>query len=375
MRRLTIHALALGLAVVVAADYLSARPAPLAIQPGPPALTDIDFWSLVTGLSEAGGVFAQQLMSNEDSVNFVVPRLKETIRPGGIYVGVGSEQNFTYVAATQPRLAFVVDIRRDNMLQMLMYKALFERSVDRADFVSRLFARKRPDGVGGGIGVTALFSAFAEVPPDATWLEQNVREVIDALTQTHGFPLTQADRAVITRMMQAFRTAGPGGLKGWGDRTNPTYAELMASTDLAGRPQGFLVSEESYLKVRALERKNLIVPLVGDFAGDKTLPGIARFLKDRNAVVDVFYVSNVERYLFEQGEHGKQFYVNLAALPLAPSSVFIRSVTRAISQRLGIAVPQGATQWWTFLSPIQECLSRFNDGRIHTYGDLFATAQ
>src|SRR4029453_17329105 len=118
MRRLAIHALALGLAVAVAADHLSARPAPIAIQPGPPALTDSEFWSLVTGLSEPGGVFAQQLMSNEDSVNFVVPRLKETIRPGGIYVGVGSEQNFTYVAATQPRLALVVDIRRDNMLQM-----------------------------------------------------------------------------------------------------------------------------------------------------------------------------------------------------------------------------------------------------------------
>src|SRR5262245_5945743 len=79
------------------------------------ALTDAEFWRLVTSLSEEGGRFPQQLMSNEDSLQFVIPELTRSVRPGGVYLGVGSEQNFTYFATLRPRLAFIVDIRRENM--------------------------------------------------------------------------------------------------------------------------------------------------------------------------------------------------------------------------------------------------------------------
>ena len=107
----------------------------------PEAIGDQDFWRTVTEFSEPGGAFPREFMSNEDSAQFVIPTLKETTRPSGVYIGVGAEQNFTYIAALRPRIAFVVDIRRDNMLQHLMYKALFELSADRADFVSRGHAR------------------------------------------------------------------------------------------------------------------------------------------------------------------------------------------------------------------------------------------
>lgn len=36
----------------------------------------------------------------------------------------------------------IVDIRRQNMLQLLMYKALFEVSSDRADFLQRLLSHR-----------------------------------------------------------------------------------------------------------------------------------------------------------------------------------------------------------------------------------------
>ena len=68
------------------------------------------------------------------------------MKPGGVYLGVAPDQNFTYIVATAPRLAFIVDIRRGNLLQHLMYKAIFELSVDRAEFVSRLFSKRRPPG-------------------------------------------------------------------------------------------------------------------------------------------------------------------------------------------------------------------------------------
>ncbi len=339
------------------------------------ALSDAEFWRLTTELSEPAGRFAQQLMSNEDSAEFVIPALKQAVRPGGIYLGVGSEQNFTYLAALRPRLAFVVDIRRENLIEMLMYKALIELSADRADLVSRLFSRRRPDGLAAASGVGPLFDAYASSPPDSAVFERTTRDVIRTLMQVHGFAIDETDRTAIANMLDAFRRLGPDALKGYGDRTNPTYAELMAATDLEGRQQGFLASEENYRAVRRLEEQNLIVGVVGDFAGNRTVPGIGDYLRARRAQVDVFYVSNVERYLFEQSEHGRQFYRNVEALPLSPSSVFIRSVTRDISQRLDIPIPAAPTKWWTFLFPIHDCLAGLESGRIQSYRDLFVASR
>ena len=71
---------------------------------------------------------------------------RRAARPGGVYLGVGPEQNFTYIAALKPKMVFITDIRRGNLHMQLMYKALFELSADRAEFVSRLFTKKRPGG-------------------------------------------------------------------------------------------------------------------------------------------------------------------------------------------------------------------------------------
>src|SRR5215475_13886188 len=101
----------------------------------------------MNALSESGNRFQQQFMSNEDSFQYVIPELQKNTRKNGVYIGVGSEQNFTYIAASQPKISFIVDIRRDNLLEQLMYKAIFELSKDRADFLSTLFSRKRPDNL------------------------------------------------------------------------------------------------------------------------------------------------------------------------------------------------------------------------------------
>ena len=324
-------------------------------------------------LSEPGGAFQQELMSNEDSAQVVIPALKER-RRGGVYIGVGPEQNFTYIAAIQPTLAFVVDIRRDNMLQHLIYKALFELSADRADFLSRLFSRARPRGLDTRSTVTALFDAYQGVGADAGLSDDNLRAAIDLLTTGHRFQLSAADTAGLARLLQTFRMAGPVNLKGSGDK-NLTYVQAMTATDPSGRQQSYLASEDQFRIVQDLQRRNLIVPVVGDFAGEKPLAGIGRYLKERDAIVNVFYVSNVERYLFEQGDHGRHFYANVAALPLDQSSTFIRSVTRDISRRLGIPLPDSAVNWWTFLSPVRACLDAVANGRVETYRQLFETSQ
>ena len=111
----------------------------------PGQLSDEEFWKLSSESSESDGTFrSDNLLSNETYFQFVIPKLKETLSPDRIYMGVGPEQNYTYITALKPKMAIILDIRRGNLDLQLMYKALFDLSSDRAEFVSRLFSIRRP---------------------------------------------------------------------------------------------------------------------------------------------------------------------------------------------------------------------------------------
>src|SRR5260370_35630985 len=100
----------------------------------PPQLSDEAFWNIVTEFSEPGGYFrSDNFVSNETTFQYVIKDLKKAT-PGGVYLGVGPDQNFTYIVAMQPRMEIIFVLRREDMLQHLMYKALIEMSSDRADF-------------------------------------------------------------------------------------------------------------------------------------------------------------------------------------------------------------------------------------------------
>src|ERR1051326_338082 len=159
----------------------------------PRELTDDAFWKLISDYSEDGGYFRFEYMSNEQEFQYVIPRLLETRKPGGVYLGVGPEQNFTYIAALQPRMAFIFDIRRQNMLEHLIYKAVFELSTDRADFLSRLFSRKAPAGITEKTTARALFQAFRSSEPSPDLYRKNLQAVKDQLLRVHRFPLSGED--------------------------------------------------------------------------------------------------------------------------------------------------------------------------------------
>src|SRR5262245_58911959 len=103
----------------------------------PTRYTDAEFWRMVTEFSEPGGFFPyENFVSNEVSYQDILPELTRIVKPGGAYLGVAPEQNFTYIAAIRPKVAFILDIRRQNMLELLMYMVIFEMSADRVEFVS-----------------------------------------------------------------------------------------------------------------------------------------------------------------------------------------------------------------------------------------------
>src|SRR5215510_15850850 len=127
----------------------------------PAQLSDQEFWKLSSDFSEPDGFFrSDNLLSNEIWMQHVIPDLLSNIKTPSVYMGVGPEQNFTYITALRPKMVFIVDIRRGNFDLQLTYKALFELSADRADFVSRLFSRKRPDGLDKSSSAMDIFAAY-----------------------------------------------------------------------------------------------------------------------------------------------------------------------------------------------------------------------
>jgi hypothetical protein len=305
-------------------------PAPLAQTTVPARLSDSDFWALVEDMSEPDGYFSSDnLVSNEDTFQFVVPELQRTVKSGGVYVGVGPDQNFTYISALRPSIAFIPDIRRGNLQMHLMYKVLMEQSPDRVTFLSKLFSRKRPEWASASATPQQLFEMFQDIPAAREMYQETLAGVLTSLQKQHGFRITEADSAGIAYILTSFLMSGPylqyssRPIVGRGGRY-PSFAELQMATDEAGVPRAYLASEEYYQTVRRMQQNNLIVPLVGNFGGQKTLRAIGDWVRRRGARVTTFYTSNVEQYLF-QDRLWDAFAANVAAMPLDDSSTLIRS--------------------------------------------------
>lgn len=323
-----------GLVVVAASTLVIATSA----RPFPERLSDDEFWRLVSTFSESGGSFhSENFTSNEPMFPDVVKELAAG-PPGGAYLGVGPEQNFNYIVALRPQVAFIIDIRRQAMVQHLLFKAVFELSADRADFISLLFSWPRPKDVRADSSIDALWRAFPATPgtDEARYLENRLA-IEDRLTKTHGFALTEADRASLEYVYSVFFKFGAAinyasNATGYRTTGNTNFAKLTSGVDATGTPRSFLATEQSFNVVKDLEARNLVVPIEGDFAGPRAIRAIGDYLRQHDTVVHAFYISNVEQYLFNPAAPGgaevnggwKAFYANVETLPLDATSVFLR---------------------------------------------------
>ena len=293
--------------------------------------------------SEEDGFFrSDNLLSNETSFQYVIPDLLKTAKQGRVYLGVGPEQNFTYIAALKPAMAIIIDIRHGNLDVHLMYKALFELSNDRSEFVSRLFSRKRPSGLTTKSTAGEIFIAYGTADGSKEIYEENLNAIEDVLMKKHDFPLSPGDLDGIRWALGNYYQFGPsitynsslsasvppaivgatGGNRG--GNNGATYANLMVADDGGGQNRSFLSNEENFAFVKDLEARNLVVPVVGDFGGDKAIRAVARYLKSVDAMVSAFYLSNVEQFLLQDGRWNI-FCSSVATLPLDETSSFIRS--------------------------------------------------
>ncbi len=298
---------------------------------GPAAGRPSAFAARVEALSEAPGSFdTDNLISNERSYPEVLPLLDRAPLRGGAYVGVGPDQNFSYIARLRPSIAFIVDIRRDNLLLHLLFKALLAQAATRGDYLAALFGRAPPGDpeLRSGASVARLAAYIESHPADRRAVDE-IRRRTDVAILHYGIPLTADDLATIGRFHRSFIDAGLElRFRSTGRPPQawyPTYRDLLLATTPEGTPASFLGSEESFQFVKSLQARDLVIPVVGDLAGPTAVRAIGRELARRHLRLAAFYTSNVEFYLARAGT-SEAFEANLASVPRLPGAVVIRAV-------------------------------------------------
>src|SRR5215467_6250189 len=229
-----------------------------------------------------------------------------------------------------------------------MYTALFDMSPNRVEFISRLFSRQKPSGLTTNSSAEQIFKAFDQMKGDPDLYKQTFQAIKDRLKQ-HGFKPINDDEEKMDYVFKVFLSGGPRMDYTYASSTPnnglPSYYNLMVATDGRGKNWAYLDTEERYEYVRQLQQKNLIIPLVADFGGTKTIKEIAKYLKEHGSTVSVFYISNVEDYLETTWDN---YRANLAALPSDESTLLIRFLPRAntVLARIPDLTPRWPGIYW-----------------------------
>jgi len=287
------------------------------------------FAALSARLSEPGGHFdSDNLISNETSYLHVLGKMREIGTSGGVYLGVGPDQSFTYIAKVRPRMAIMIDIRRDNLLQHLMYKALFARARNRMEYLCLFFGKPFPSDKGWEQKtIKELADYIDETPSDMKLFEKTSKNILNDIRK-FGIMLSETDLETVAQIQKAFYTAGLDIRYSSHHRPPrsiyPTYRDLLLERDLSGQRQNYFNSEDDFQFLKELQEKDMIVPVVGDLSGPYALKAIGQYIKEIKERVSVFYVSNVEFYLLRQGTFDT-FIENLKSLPIDNRSLIVRS--------------------------------------------------
>lgn len=330
------------------------------------------FAELYNRLSEPGGYFdSDNLISNETSYLHALDELRTLGVKGGAYIGVGPDQSFSYIAEIRPELAFMIDIRRDNMLQHLLFRSLFQRSRNRMEYLAGLIGADVQGDVESWTDrpiqqILAVLDTARRTPEAYARLSAQV--IQDA--QSSGITLSAEDLATIKRFHQEFHDLGleirytsknrPPRL------SYPTLRELIMETDRAGSLSSYLATEERWNVVRDMTRNNRMLLVTGDLAGERALRAVGDYVRERGLKVSVFYTSNVEQYLFQFGVFDS-FARNTLTLPFDSNAVIIRSYFArgrphpfAVGGHMSIQLVQPATEF----------VMRMNNGGYASYFEL-----
>jgi hypothetical protein len=360
-------------AIVVAAALVSPA-APMACAQRPPS--DSSFAGLVARLSEPNGYFdSDNIITNEVSYLHVASQLEKVGTRGGVYIGVGPDQNYSYIALIRPSIAFMLDIRRDNLLEHLLFKSIFVAARNRFEYLCLLLGKPVPADIERWTGrPMAEVMAYLEKTPTSNTAAAATRRASNDRITGFGVALTARDREMIDRYRAQFVEEGLDtrySSLGRNNRSNyPSFGQLINETDRAGRQRSYLADENAYQIVRQMELADRIVPVTGNVAGDKAVRAIGQYASEHNLRVSAFYISNVEQYLMNRDGGFDTYAKNVKALPRDSTSVIIRSYFGRMGMQHPLFVPAFGNLSTSIVEPIDAFAKAHTAGELSSYQDL-----
>lgn len=331
------------------------------------------FARLIDELSEPAGYFdTDNLISNERSYLHVLGAMRRLDVRGGAYMGVGPDQNFSYIAEVRPEIAFIIDIRRDNLLQHLWFKALFELADTRVEYLAIMFGKPAPKGGRWEQATIEELVEYIDTTSSRTDIIEANRDVIKTTVQSFGLALSKEDLQTIERIHASFLGSGLDLRFTSHSRPPPphypSYRELLLESDLADRTSNYLGTEGRFRIVKSLQQANRVIPVVGDLAGTHAVSAIGRYLAEQEQTVSAIYTSNVEFYLMRNGRFDS-FVDNVQYLPHDARSVIIRSYFGGWYRRQH---PQAVAGYFSsqLLQHVQSFLTAYEEGGYASYFDL-----
>ena len=315
--------------------------ASLTLLAGDGPLSANEFQQRILEWSEDPGYFdTDNFISNEPSYLHVVPLLLKIAPSSQAYIGVGPDQNFSYIAHLKPKIAIILDIRRDNLLQHLYFKELFRVANDRWEYLSYLFAKPLPAEIerDPAADAKALASRFREIDSSETYFEENFARFWESLQSRFPSLVRESDEAIFYRMASAFFRMNLD-LKFQSHQRYPrpfypNYEDLITAADKEGRLRHYLNNNEAFEFLKRMQDDNRLLPVVGDFGEGKALRAVGDYLRQRGYVLAAFYVSNVEFYLLRSGRFSR-FAASVAGLPINSKSVSFAAISAT-----GVSTPR-----------------------------------
>ncbi|MCY1068518.1 hypothetical protein OV090_27495 [Nannocystis sp. RBIL2] len=197
---------------------------------------------------------------------------------GGVYVGVGSDQNYTLAAAAGSELIFLLDIDQSVVDLHRCYEALIEASPD----PKILFDRWKAEAEGDSAKI--LETAYAGLP--------------------------DADRKRIVRLYRAAR------------ETVYVHLDRVYRRRQGEQPTAWMSNPEMYQYIRGMFLADRVRMMAGDLTGPNSLQSVGAAAKAMGLPVRIVYFSNAEEYF----DYNKQFVANVEALAGDEQSLVLRTI-------------------------------------------------
>lgn len=289
----------------------------------------LEHWRhMVSTLSLPGASSSPGYVCQNGSYLQVAKSLVARAPADGVYIGVGQDENLSYIALTRPVLALVVGSNHDQLLLQLMYKALFEIAADRQAFLVGLLgadgSELRPASPDDRLSL--LMDRVGRLPRTEASFE-SAHRAIQRRVVSFGLDLGPDANSKLRDVHQAFFRRGLELRHAPNDRTGnpetfPTLRTVLESVSPDGAVRSFLGTSAYFDSVRRLHASNRIVPLVGTLPD--ALPVVAAFLRQRSLEVGVVHVSSTELAIATPQAFAK-WTRSLATLPKSKGALFIRA--------------------------------------------------